>query len=65
MLILDDSTPGASDRRWDTHPKAGWDEFTAARNRHFERLQLQSELTRIMLDAEDSQGVQFRAGDNR
>jgi len=52
MRILDDTTSGTSEHAWDTHPKAGWDEFTAARNRHFERLHLQSEITRIMLESE-------------
>lgn len=65
MLIHDDATPGAFEHRWDTHPKAGWDEFAAARNRHFERLQFQSELTRIMLDAGDSSPEDHGVGDIR
>jgi len=52
MRILDDTTSGTSEHPWDTHPKAGWEEFTAARNRLFERLQFQSDLTRMMLDSE-------------
>ncbi len=50
MLVIDNTTPSGSEYQWEVHPKGGWDEFVAARHRVFERLQMESDLIRMMSD---------------